>query len=85
MTPLVEVRLKGLARRLEQRRGIPEKRNADVMWTGRHGHANLEVFVEQRIVAIGGLWTVGAAVATDIRNFRREFSSGRRTVRVSST
>ena len=34
MTPLVEMRLKGLARCLEQRRGIPEKRDADVMRTG---------------------------------------------------
>ena len=55
MTPLVEVRLEGLARRLEERRGILEKRDAHVMRTGRHGHTNLEVFVEKRIVAIGGL------------------------------
>src|SRR5262245_47906392 len=55
MTPLVEMRLKGLPRRLDERRGVLEKRDADVVRTRRHRHTNLEVLVEERVVAIGGL------------------------------
>src|SRR5205085_1298531 len=55
MTPLVEVRLEGLARRLEQRRGIPDEGDAHVMRTGLDRHTDLQVLVEQRIVTVGGL------------------------------
>lgn len=54
MTSLVEVRLERLPRRLEQRRGILEKRDAQVMRTGGHGHTNLQVSIQKRIVTIGG-------------------------------
>src|SRR5437867_7889704 len=54
MTSFVEVHREWLPRRLEQRRGIPDKGGAYVMWTGLHRYTNLKVLVEKLIVAVGG-------------------------------
>src|SRR5437867_9715232 len=42
------------ARRLEQRRGIPDKGDGHVMRTGLHRYTNLKVLVEKLIVAVRG-------------------------------
>ncbi len=52
-TSLVEPRLEGLASCFDQRRGILEKRDAELMRTGRHGDSNFQIPVDERVVAVG--------------------------------
>ena len=62
MAPLVEVRLQGLARCLEQRRGIPEKRDADECGPAVAGTRIFRFLSSSESSPLAGFWMVNPPI-----------------------